>query len=74
MWTGWWFSSGTAGERRLAALLTEKLNPTHIEVRDISGIYQIELRTGGSLIPWPHPTGDKAAPSPGVPSHVESSR
>ena len=31
----------TAGERKIAALLTEKLSPTYLEVRDISGLFTV---------------------------------
>lgn len=37
----------TEGEKKIARLLTEKLNPTHVEVRDVSGgcgsMYEIAI-------------------------------
>jgi len=40
LWVGHVFQA-TAGERRITALLTEKLSPTYLEVRDISGLSTI---------------------------------
>ena len=40
----------TAGERRIATLLTEKLTPTYIEVRDISGEGIFHIQRGDTAI------------------------